>query len=77
MSEETAQQETTVQTGGFEPITSQAQLDEIIKARITRERAKYAGYEEFKAKAGEFDKYKATTGAELETAKQQLAAAQA
>ena len=78
MSEDTAMQETTAQAGkAFEPITTQEALDEIIKSRITRERAKYAGYEDYKAKAAEYDTYKATTGAAIETTKQQLAEAQA
>lgn len=38
----TATQETTAQAGGFVPITTQATFDEAIKARVTRERAKYA-----------------------------------
>ena len=71
-------QETTAQAGtGFEPITTQTALDEIIKTRLTRERAKYAGYEEYKAKAAEYDTYKATTSAELESTKALLADAQA
>lgn len=78
MSEETtAATQETAQAGGFVPITTQAQLDEIIKTRITRERAKYAGFDDYKAKSAEFDNYKATTGAALETTKAQLAEAQA
>lgn len=79
MSEEitTAATQETAQAGGFVPITTQAAFDEAIKARITRERAKYAGFDDYKAKAAEYDTYKATTGAALETTRQQLAAAQA
>lgn len=36
---------------GFQPITSQEELDRIISGRVQRERAKYEGYAEFKAKA--------------------------
>ena len=71
------QQATTAQAGGFEPITSQQQLDEIIKTRLNRERAKYAGFDEIKAKAAEYDTYKTTTDAALETARNDLANAQA
>lgn len=71
------QQQATAQAGGFEPITTQAALDEIIKARLTRERAKYAGFEDYKAKAAEYEAFKTTTGAELEAAKAALAGAQA
>lgn len=40
----------------FEPITSQADLDKVIQARIARERAKIpTDYEELKAKAAKFD----------------------
>lgn len=40
---------------GFTPPESQEDLDRIIEARIARERAKYAGYEDLKAKAEKFD----------------------
>ena len=73
----TAETQETAQAGGFTPITTQAALDEIIKTRISRERAKYAGFEDYKAKSAEFDAYKATTGAELEKVRAQLADAQA
>lgn len=39
--------------GGFEAITSQDQLDRILSKRLERERAKYADYDELKAKAAE------------------------
>lgn len=43
----------------FEPITSQEQLDGILKGRLARERekatAKFADYDELKAKAAKFD----------------------
>ena len=55
MPENTAQQEPTAQAGAtenaFTPISSQAELDRIIEQRLTRERQKYAGYAELKAKA--------------------------
>lgn len=40
----------------FEPISSQAELDRILGERLARERAKYADYNDLKAKAAEFDK---------------------
>lgn len=40
---------------GFTPPESQEDLDRIIEARIARERAKYTGYEDLKAKAAKFD----------------------
>lgn len=41
--------------GGFKPITSQDDLNRIIAARIERERAKYADYDDLKAKAARLD----------------------
>ena len=44
----------------FTPITSQEQLDQVIKGRIERAQAKaverFADYDEIKAKAAEYDK---------------------
>lgn len=39
----------------FEAITTQADLDKIIGARLDRERKKYAGFEDLKAKAEKYD----------------------
>lgn len=36
---------------GFDPITSQEQLDKIVQRRIERERAKFSDYEDLKARA--------------------------
>lgn len=40
---------------GFTPITSQDDLNRVIAARLERERAKYADYDQVKAKAARFD----------------------
>lgn len=40
----------------FEPITSQADLDRILGARLAREREKFADYDTLKTKASEYDK---------------------
>ena len=40
---------------GFKPIDSQEDLDRIIEKRLARERAKFADYEEVKAKAAKVD----------------------
>ena len=49
--------------GGFEPITSQEQLDGVLKGRLARERekarARYADYDDLKERAGEADRLKA------------------
>lgn len=42
----------------FEAITTQEQLDVVIKDRLDRERSKFEGYEDFKKKAGEYDELK-------------------
>lgn len=51
---------------GFEPITTQEQLDQIMRARIKREREKYAGFDDFKAKAEKYDELQADFDAQLE-----------
>lgn len=40
----------------FEPITSQADLDRVLGARLAREREKFADYDDLKTKATEYDK---------------------
>ena len=47
-------EETTEQAVTFEAITSQEALDKIVQSRIARERAKFADYDELKAKAAQF-----------------------
>ena len=62
---------------GFEPITSQEDLDKIVKGRIARERAKFEGYEEYKAKAAKYDELEAATKTELQKAIDRAEAAEA
>ena len=61
---------------GFEPITSQEQLDGIIKGRLARERerlsSKYADYDELKAKAAKFDEAEAAQMSDLEKARKEV-----
>lgn len=52
----------------FEPITSQEQLNALLGDRLARERAKYADYDELKAKATKFDESEAASKSELEKA---------
>lgn len=40
----------------FKAITTQEELDSIIDGRLKREREKYAGFEEYKQKAADYDK---------------------
>lgn len=42
----------------FEAITTQEQLESVLKERLERERAKYAKFEEYKAAAQELETYK-------------------
>lgn len=42
----------------FEAITTQEQLEGVIKDRLEREREKFAGFEDYKKKAGEYDELK-------------------
>lgn len=48
-----AKNEDTQQSDDFKPITSQADLDKIIQARLAREREKYADYNDLKNKVTE------------------------
>lgn len=54
----------------FTPITSQEQLNKLLGERISRERRKYADYEDLKAKVAAYDKEAATAQSELEKAQQ-------
>ena len=69
--QETTAQETTPQPKGrtFRPITTQEEFDERLKDRLNRINAKYAGFEEFKAKAAQYDALmQGDTGEALERA---------
>ena len=83
MNEETPEiQETQVEAPAaevkaFQPITSQAELDAVIKQRITRERAKYAGFEDFKSKAAAYDELANSSKAQIEAATARAEAAEA
>lgn len=79
MSEITAQQavEAQAETKTFQPITTQDELNKLLETRVMRERAKYAGFEEFKAKAAAFDELEAKTKAEISAANERAASAEA
>ena len=53
----------------FEPITSQEALDKALSKRLERERAKFADYDELKAKAGQLDALAEESRPELDKAK--------
>lgn len=52
----------------FQPITSQEQLNALLGDRLARERAKFADYDELKAKAEKFDEAEKANLSELEKA---------
>lgn len=70
MSDNTAQQEQ------FTPISSQEELDTIIKSRLARERAKFEGFDDYKAKAEKYDEVMAANKTELEKALERAQAAE-
>lgn len=64
--------ENTAGGDGFKPITSQEDLDKLIGSRVARERAKYEGFDELKAKAEQFDKLQDTSKSETDRLQDQL-----
>ena len=56
---------------------SQADLDRIVAERLTREKAKFADYDDFKTKAAKFDESQAAAMTEQEKLKADLEAAKA
>lgn len=67
-------QHETRETEGFEPITSQEQLDKLISSRIARERSKFADYQQLQEKAARFDELEEANKSELQKAQDALAA---
>lgn len=68
---ETVNQETVTES---EKTFTQSEVNNIIAERIGRERAKYEGYEDFKAKAERLDEIEAANKTELEKANERAAA---
>ena len=62
----TASTETEGDENTFAPITSQAEFDKRIQARIARERAKFSDYDDVKSKAAELDKIREGEKTELQ-----------
>ena len=62
---------------GFKPIESQEDLDRIIEKRLARERAKFADYEEVKAKAAKVDEIEEEKKSDLQRALDQIEALKA
>lgn len=61
----------------FAPITSQDDLNKIIRERIDRERAKFADYADVKAKAAQLDKIEEANKSEAQKLADQVAQAEA
>lgn len=84
MSEQTAHTTGTEETNSqgaegakeFEAITSQEDFDKAIQARIARERAKFADYEQLKADAAELSKIRESQKSAEQRQQEALAAAQ-
>lgn len=57
----------------FDPITSQEMLDRIIGARIDRVKKQYAGFDELKAKAAQFDELQEASKSELQRVQERAA----
>lgn len=55
-----------VEVSDFQPITSQDALDKIIGQRIDRVKRQFAGYDELKAKASQFDEMQEASKTELQ-----------
>lgn len=60
----------------FEPITSQDELNKVIAKRIERVRAKFADYDDLKAKAAEFDRLSEANKTEIQKAIERADAAE-
>lgn len=74
--ETNSQAQATDQGKSFEAITSQADLDKIIGARLARERAQYADYEQAKADSAELAKIREAQKTEAQKQQEALEAAQ-
>ena len=71
---ETVNQETNETTAGTQERTfTQAELNAIVADRLNREREKYAGFEDYKAKAEKFDAAEEANKTDLQKAQEQAA----
>lgn len=61
---------------GFTPPATQEELNALIAGRLERERGKFAGFEEFKAKAARLDEIEEQGRTDLEKAEARAAAAE-
>ena len=70
---ETVNQETETTAGGQEKTFTQAELNAIVAERLGRERAKYEGFEDFKAKAEKYDQLQEASKSDLQKAQEESA----
>lgn len=63
-------------TGGFTPPASQDELNRIIESRLSRERAKFADYDDLKTKATKFDEVTEASKTELQKERERADAAE-
>lgn len=61
---------------GFQPITSQADLDRLIGERLSRERAKFADYDDLKAAAEKLGQIEESNKSEIQKALERAEAAE-
>lgn len=61
---------------GFKPITSQRELEQALKTRLDRERAKFKDYDDLKAKAAKFDQVTEAAKSDLQLALERAEAAE-
>lgn len=76
VSEEAADAAQAVNKGDFTPITSQDELNKALAARLERERAKYADYQDLKTKASKFDELTEAQKSETQKALERAEAAE-
>lgn len=60
--------------GGFQPITSQEELNRLIGERVARAKAKYADYDDLKAKAARLDDIEQANRSEADKTADRIAA---
>lgn len=74
--EQTPQETEKEPAHSFTPISSQEEFDKILGRRLAAERAKFAGYDDLKAKAAELDQLKDANKSETQRLSDQLAGLQ-
>lgn len=63
-------------SGGYTPPATQDEFNKIVEARLQRERAKFADYDDLKTKASEYDKVTESQKTELQKERERAEAAE-